>query len=114
MTATSGPQSRQADSIRANIEATEVDAVERVHTVSEATPIPFEGIQEPGTYICHQTGHLIRLVAGDEHVTSRSPLIDILGSDRELVFVTKISNDPFVPISKARMAAANLDVEISF
>ena len=77
----------------------------------DAPPTRLDEIAEPGTYVCPQTGDLIRLVRGG------APLDDTELRKKhgdEPVYVTRISNDPFIPISRARMAAANLDVEITF
>ena len=68
-------------------------------------------ISEPGAYVCRGSGDLMRVPrvggsVGDEELAEKN--------DREPIEVTQISRDPFIPISKARIAAANLDVEISF
>lgn len=73
--------------------------------------IPFGSINEPGTYICNWSGHLLR-VPEDSIKPGRSPLMDLMAT--EPLFVTKITNDPFVPISKARIVAANYDVAVNF
>ncbi len=73
--------------------------------------IPFDCIREPGTYISNWTGHLIR-VPEDALQLGRSPLIEIRG--KEPLFVTKLSDDPFLSLSKARMLAADLDIAVNF
>ena len=73
--------------------------------------VPFESICEPGTYVCNWSGHLLR-VPGDAVSAGRSPLINIVGP--ECLFVTKISNDPFVPVTKARLLACNCDLAVNF
>ena len=73
--------------------------------------VPFEGICEPGTYVCNWSGHLLR-VPQDAVTAGRSPLINIVGPD--CLFVTKISDDPFVPVTKARLLACNCDVAVNF
>ena len=75
------------------------------------TQTPFESLNEPGCYICNWSGHLLR-VPEDAIKPGRSPLISIRG--RENLFVTKISTDPYVPVSKARMLAADCDVSVNF
>ncbi|MCH8052539.1 MAG: hypothetical protein IH895_00615 [Planctomycetes bacterium] len=73
--------------------------------------IPFQSITASGTYICNWSGHLLR-VPEDALTAGRSPLINILGPDE--LFVTKISDNPFVPVTKARLMASNLDVVVNF
>ena len=73
--------------------------------------IPFEGINQPGAYICNWTGHLLR-VPDDSVKPGRSPLISIKGLDT--LFVTKICDDPYVPVTKARLLAADCDVPVNF
>ena len=68
-------------------------------------------ISEPGAYVCHGSGDLLR-VADTEAPPDNVEPIQSHGS--QPVYVTQISRDPFVPITKARVAAANLDIEIHF
>ncbi len=75
------------------------------------TQFPFEALTEPGTYFCNWSGHLIRLPQ-DAVKQGRSPVIEILGI--EPLYVTKLSDDPFTPITKARMLAADLDHAVNF
>ncbi len=75
------------------------------------TVIPFEQINEPGCYICNWTGHLMR-VPEDGVQPGRSPLINMIGHDP--LFVTKISENPYIPVTKARLLAANWDVNVNF
>ncbi len=72
---------------------------------------PFECINEPGAYVCNWSGHLLR-VPDDAITTGRSPMINILGPDE--LFVTKISENPFLPVTKARLMASNHDVAVNF
>ena len=80
-------------------------------TAGLGTQIPFEGINDPGCYVCNWSGHLLR-VPEDAVKAGRSPLMTIRGN--EPLFVTKISNDPFVALTKARVTAANYDVPVNF
>ncbi len=83
-------------------------------TNSEAcvgTTIPFESIQQPGCYICNWSGHLMR-VPDDGVAQGRSPLINIVGCEQ--LFVTKISDNPFITLTKAKMVASNLDCNVNF
>ena len=80
-------------------------------TTNFGTTIPFESIQDPGCYICHWSGHLLR-VPEDGVAAGRSPLINLIGN--ETLWVTKISDNPYIPVTKARMVASNLDCNVSF
>ncbi len=73
--------------------------------------VPFEAINQPGSYICNWTGHLLR-VPDDAVKPGRSPLISIKGS--ETLFVTKICDDPYVAVTKARLLAADCDFPVNF
>jgi len=73
--------------------------------------IPFEQINEPGCYICNWTGHLLR-IPEDGIAPGRSPLMNMVG--RDPLFVTKISDNPYIPMTKARLLAANWDVNVNF
>jgi len=73
--------------------------------------LPFSKINEPGTYFSNWSGHLIRIPA-DAIKPGRSPVLGILG--REAMTVTKLSDDPFLCLSKARMIAADLDLQVNF
>ena len=75
------------------------------------TVVPFESIQDPGCYVCNWTGHLLR-VPEDGVAPGRSPLINIIGADQ--LFVTKLSDNPFITITKAKMIASNLDCNVNF
>ena len=73
--------------------------------------LPFEKIAEPGTYLCNWSGHLLR-VPQDAVKLGRSPVLEIRG--KEQLYVTKIADDPFVPLTKARMLASDLDYAVNF
>ena len=73
--------------------------------------LPYDGIGEYGAYVANWSGHLIR-VPEDALAQGRSPLINIVGT--EPLTVTKISDNPFVPITKARLLASNFDVNVNF
>ncbi len=78
---------------------------------SVGTTIPFEAINSPGTYICNWSGHLLR-VPEDGVTPGRSPMINIVGP--EPLTVTKISDNPFVTLTKARLLASNWDLNVNF
>lgn len=75
------------------------------------TQIPMEAINQPGCYVCNWSGHLLR-VPQDGIKPGRSPLAQFVGA--EPLFVTLISTDPFIPLTKARMLAAECDVIVNF
>ncbi len=81
------------------------------HSTSVGTTIPYESVQDPGCYICNWSGHLLR-VPEDGVAPGRSPLISIVGSDP--LFLTKISDNPFITLTKAKMIAANIDCNVNF
>jgi hypothetical protein len=80
-------------------------------TTGFGTQVPFESINAPGCYVCNWSGHLLR-VPDDAVKPGRSPLIGITALDP--LFVTKISDNPFIPVSKARMLAADCDIAVNF
>jgi hypothetical protein len=71
----------------------------------------FDALDTPGCYVSNWSGHLIR-VPEDALKQGNSPMIEVRG--REPMIVTKLSNDPYLTISKARMIAADLDVSVEF
>ena len=82
-----------------------------IGTSSGGTTLPFDGIHEPGAYICRWSGHLLR-VPEDSISSEHTPRMSVIGADALLV--TKIDNDPYVPVTKARLLAANHDVSVNF
>jgi len=75
------------------------------------TQIPFDGINEPGAYVCNWSGHLLR-VPEDGFTAGRSPVVNIVG--REPLYVTKISENPYVTLTKAKLLAANFDLHVNW
>ncbi len=73
--------------------------------------LPWSSISEPGCYVCNWSGHLLR-VPDDAIAPGRSPLVNMVAS--EPLFVTKISNNPFVSVTKAKLLACNADVNVNF
>lgn len=71
----------------------------------------FSQINEPGLYVENHTGALVR-VPDDGVRPNRSPALSIVGKAPWIV--TKISDDPFLSITKARMVAADLDLAVNF
>ncbi len=71
----------------------------------------FDQVDEPGAYVCNWSGHLLRLPE-DAVAAGRSPLLEIIAQDE--LQVTKISENPFVQVTKARMIASDLDLAVKF
>ena len=72
---------------------------------------PFNRISKPGCFVMNHTGDLLR-VPPDALAEGRSPTLDIVSKDPW--HVTKIAEDPYVPLSKARALAADLDLPVNF
>ena len=70
-----------------------------------------DAITEPGAYVCRGSGDLIR-VPRVGRSSGNAELIKKHGS--EPIYVVQVSEDPFIPISRVRLAAANLDIQIGF
>ncbi len=73
--------------------------------------VPWDGINEPGAYICNWSGHLLR-VPDDGVTPGRSPMINMVG--HEPLFVTKISDNPYITVTKAKLLASNFDLAVNF
>jgi hypothetical protein len=71
----------------------------------------FDHLTEPGCYVSNWSGHLVR-VPEEALKPGHSPLIDIRG--KEPIVLTKLSSDPYLAISKARMVAADMDISVEF
>ncbi|MEE9165178.1 MAG: hypothetical protein V3U15_02835 [Nitrospinota bacterium] len=72
---------------------------------------PFSEVNEPGTYVANWSGHLMRF-SEDSLKPGRSPLMDMVA--KEPLYVTKISENPYVAIEKARQIAADFDCNVNF
>jgi hypothetical protein len=72
----------------------------------------FEQVSQPGAYVCRGTGDLIRVTSSGPAGMESDELIRT--HHDEPLYVTRISVDPFIPISQARIAAANLDLTVDF
>lgn len=81
------------------------------HMTAGLLTCEFSQINQPGLYVENHTGALVR-VPEDGVRPNRSPVLSILG--REPWVVTKISDDPFLSITKARLVAADLDLAVNF
>ena len=72
---------------------------------------PLGDVTEPGAYVCRESGDLVR-IAPTGVGSDPSELNERQKADP--VYVVRIHSDPFVVISRARVLAANLDLEFSF
>jgi hypothetical protein len=73
--------------------------------------IAFNDISQPGTYYNHETGWLYR-VPQEMLAEGHSPFLNVVS--RESNYMTKISDDPWIPVGKARQLCANLDFYVNF
>ena len=71
----------------------------------------FSEINDPGTYVADWSGHLLRFPE-DSLKQGRSPLMDLVA--KEPLYVTKISDNPYIPVTKARQMAADFDCNVNF
>lgn len=71
----------------------------------------FEGITEAGAYYNHDTGSLYR-IPEEVLALGHSPMLNIVSNNENLV--TKISDDPWVPLNKARQICSNMDFAVNF
>ncbi len=71
----------------------------------------FESISTPGAYICNWSGHLLR-VPEDGVTPGRSPVLNLIGSAP--LTVTKISENPYITLTKAKLVASNFDLSVNF
>ena len=83
----------------------------RPRTTSRCITVAFDNISEPGTYVCNWSGHLLR-VPEDGVTAGRSPVINMIGN--EPLFVTKISDNPYITRTKAKIMASNFDIHVNF
>lgn len=75
------------------------------------TTIPFDCINDAGAYICNWSGHLLR-VPEDGVIPGRSPSVALVGP--QPLTVTKISDNPFITVTKAKLLASNYDLNVNF
>ncbi len=72
--------------------------------------VRFEEIQEPGVYVTER-GAMFR-VPPEGLAQGHSPLIS--WESKDSVVVTRICEDPYAPISRARQLAADADLGVNF
>lgn len=91
---------------------TTTTTLEGTYTASaKGITMPFESINQAGCYVCNWSGHLLRV---PEDGINQSGGADLTMRGTSPLFVTKISEDPFIPVTKARLAAANSDMLVNF
>jgi hypothetical protein len=73
--------------------------------------IPFDAITAAGAYVCNWSGHLLR-VPTDSLLPEGSLALNMVGG--EPLTVTKISDDPDVPLPAARGLAQSYGVSTGF
>ncbi len=88
-----------------------MDKTQFAHTTHATQCLPFSEVNAPGCYIENGIGDLFR-VPDDGVVMGRSPTIEIVSKTPRMV--TKVSDDPWLPISKARQLAADADLYVNF
>ena len=71
----------------------------------------FDQIRTPGCYVERRSGALLR-IPPDALTSEGGPSLEILGNARWSM--TKISDDPFIPRTRARLIAANMDLWTDF
>lgn len=81
------------------------------NSATVGTTFPFDSITSPGAYICNWSGHLLR-IPEDGVVPGRSPLVNLIGP--EPLMVTKISDNPYITLTKAKLIASNFDLSVNF
>jgi len=94
-----------------NAPLTQVPRTERNKATSSNVTLPFGEITEPGTYYGRDTGWVYR-VPEESLAMGHSPMITIVS--KEEIYVTKISDDPWIPLNKARQICSNLDFDVNF
>jgi hypothetical protein len=73
--------------------------------------LPFNGIREPGAYIFCGSGHLLR-VPETGISPEGTPRVSVVAADS--LMVTKIDDDPYIPVTQARLLAAKQDLAVNF
>jgi len=77
----------------------------------QQVPLTFDAIREPGAYVCHWSGHLLR-VHREVNTADRSARTSMVSNQK--LYVTRIGNDPEIPLPRARMVAREAGLSIAF
>ncbi len=73
--------------------------------------VPLDEIHEGGAYVCNWSGHLLR-VSGDSLDCGPGLPVKVIGC--EPLLATKISENPYVSISRARALACEFSLPANF
>ena len=73
--------------------------------------VSWEDLEMPGFYVCRETGNGYRVPA-EALIKGASPVIEQVSSRPSRL--VKVSDNPFVPLIKARNVAANCNIEPNF
>jgi len=73
--------------------------------------VPLDEVAAPGAYVCGWSGHLLRVTAPDVG-PARVASFNLVGA--QPLLVTKISDDPLIPIPQARRLAQGLALFANF
>ncbi len=73
--------------------------------------VPLDLIASPGAYVCNWSGHLLRIP--EASLVPGGPLALNMVGGRPLM-VTKVSDDPDLPLSQARGLARGLGLSVDF
>ena len=80
-------------------------------TKSVGVSLPLDALQEPGTYVCNWSGHLLRVPEADRGINRFSAT----GGRRAASWtVTRISADPRISRHEAKSLADGLGLSTSF
>ncbi len=74
-------------------------------------PLAFDAIREPGVYVCHWSGHLLRIPKETISI-SHAGRMSLVSNEKPLV--TRIGSDPDMPVTKARVIAREAGLSITF
>jgi hypothetical protein len=80
-------------------------------TQQPSRPIPLNVIATPGTYVCNWSGHLLRVSAAAV-AAHGEPAMNIIGT--EPLMVTKLSDDPTLPLGAAKRLAQRYQLHTQF
>ena len=87
------------------------DRITARRSTSLGAAVPLDVLDTPGAYVCNWSGHLMR-VPPRAVTPGRAPALNIVGN-RPLT-VTRISDDPDVPLSEAKRLAADFRLDVNF
>jgi len=73
--------------------------------------VPLDALDEPGTYICNWSGHLLRIPEGNLDDSRFAILSD---ADARPWTLTKISGDPHISQFQAKTLASSFGLNVNF